>query len=186
MGADGNNSDKYTFHISMQESQTMKPIFQVRMVDTPIHKMADSGATVNIMSKKDFDSLKPKLQLTNTNVKVYPYMSAELLNLCGKLRAYIASNHCSSEETFYVAEGSSGSTLSWTTSQKLNLIKAVSMVEHSPVNLPPGAPDFLKDFPGLTSGIGEYKGEPVRIHVDNLSNQPHSLTVASRFISEEK
>ena len=164
--ADGNNSDEYTFHIGMQETQTAKPIFQVRIMDTPIHIMADSGATVNIMSKRDFDSLKPKPQLMNTNVKVYPYMSAAPLNLCGKLRANVASNYCSSEETFYVADGSSGSILSWTTSQKLNLIKAVSGVEQPPVNLPPGAPDFPNDFPSLTSGRGEYKGEPVRLHVD--------------------
>ena len=50
------------------------------------------------------------------------------------------------------------------------------MVEQPPVNLPPGAPDFLKDFPSLTSGMGEYKGEPVRIHVDESIKpvaQPH-------------
>ena len=81
-------------------------------MDTPVRIMADSGATVNILSKRDFDSLKQKPQLMNTNVKVYPYMSAEPLNLCGKLRANVASDHCSSEETFYVAEGSSDSILS--------------------------------------------------------------------------
>ena len=62
------------------------------------------------------------------------------------------------------------------TSQKLNLIKAVSTIGQPPVNLPPGAPDFLKDFPSLTNGMGEYKGEPVRIHVDESIKpvaQPH-------------
>ena len=50
-------------------------------------------------------------------------MSSKPLNLCGKLKVSVASDHLSSEETFYVAEGSSGSILSWITSQKLNLIK---------------------------------------------------------------
>ena len=112
----------------------------------------------------------------NISTKNLAAAATPLLNLCGKLRANIATDHCSSEETFYVAEGSSGSILSWTTSQKLNLIKAVSMVEQPPVNLPPGAPDFLKDFPSLTSGMGEYKGKPVRIHVDESIKpvaQPH-------------
>ena len=126
------NSEEYTFEIGTQEPQTAKPIFQVRIMDTPIRIMADSGATVNILSKRDFDTLKPKPQLTNTNVKVYPYMSTKPLDLCGKLKANVVSDHCSSEETFYVAEGSSGSILSWMTSQKLNLIKAVSTVEHPP------------------------------------------------------
>ena len=90
---------------------------------------SDSGSTVNILSKRDFDSLKPKPQLTDTNAKVYPYMSTKLLDLCGKSRTNIVSDHCSSEETFYVTKGSSGSILSWITSQKLNLIRAVSTVE---------------------------------------------------------
>lgn len=37
--------------------------------------MGDSGVTVKMFSKKDFDGLKQKAQLTETNVKVYPYMS---------------------------------------------------------------------------------------------------------------
>lgn len=175
-GAESDNSEEYTFEIGTQEPQTAKPIFQVRIMDTPIRIMADSGATVNILSKRDFDTLKPKPQLTNTNVKVYPYMSAKPLDLCGKLKANVVSDHCSSEETFYVAEGSSGSILSWMTSQKLNLIKAVSTVEHPPKDLPSGVPDFLKDFPSLMNGMGEYKGEPVHIHVDESVRpvaQPH-------------
>ena len=38
--------------------------------------MTDSGATVHILSKKDFDGLKEKPQLLKTNVKVYPYISS--------------------------------------------------------------------------------------------------------------
>ena len=32
--------------------------------------------------------------------------------------------------------------------------------------LPPNATNFLKDFPNLIGEMGEYIGEPVRIHVD--------------------
>ena len=80
---------------------------------------APRKTTVNILSKKDCDGLKEKPKLLKTNVKVYPYMSSKPLHLCGKLRVSVASDHLSSEETFYVAEGSSGSILSWITSQKI-------------------------------------------------------------------
>ena len=103
-------------------------------------------------------------------------MSSKPLNPYGKLRVNVASDHHSSEETFYVAEGSSGSILSWMTSQKLNLIKAVNTVEQLHANLPSDVPEFLKDFPRLLNGIGEYKGEPVRIHIDESVRpvaQPH-------------
>ena len=174
--AESDSSEEYTFTTGAQEPQTAKPIFQVKIMETPIRIIADSGATVNILRKKDFDGLKEKPQLLKTNVKVYPYMSSKPLNLCGKLRVSVASDHLSSEDTFYVAEGSSGSILSWITSQKLNLIKAVNTVEQLPVNLQPDVPDFLKDFSRLLNGMGEYKGEPVRIHVDESVRpvaQPH-------------
>ena len=155
--AENDNSEEYTFEIGAQRPQTAKPIFQsVCIMDTPINIMADSGTTVNILSKRDFVSLKLKPQLTDTNVKEYPYISTQPLDLCGKLRANVVSDHCSSEEIFYVAEGSSGSKPSWMTSKKLNLIKAVSTVEHPPGDLPPGTPDSLKDFPSLLNGMGEY------------------------------
>ena len=60
-------------------------------------------------------------------------------------------------------------------SQALNLIKAVS-TDVPPVNLPPDTQDFLKDFPGLTSGMGKYKDELARIHIDESVKpvaQPH-------------
>ena len=77
----------------------------------------------------------------------------------------VATDHLSSEEMLYMAEGSTGSILRWITSQKLNLNKAESTVE-PPANLPRSVRVFLKDFPCLVNGMGEYKGEPVCIHED--------------------
>ena len=173
---ESDSSKEYTFTTDVQEPQTAKPIFQVKIMDTPIRIMADSRGTVNILSKKDFDGLKEKPQLLKTNVKMYPCMSSKPLNLYGKLRVSVTSDHRSSEETFYVAEGSSGSILSCMTSQKLNLIRAVNTVEQLHANLPSDVLEFLKDFPRLLSGMGEYKGEPVRIHIDESVRpvaQPH-------------
>lgn len=152
---DSDGSEEYTFIVGAQGSQTSKPIFQVRILDTPVHVMADSGATVNILSKRDFGKLRPKPCLTDTNVKVYPDMSTKPLDRRGKFRANVVSDHCESQETFYVAQGSSGSILSWMTSQKLNLIKAVNTVGQPPADLPPNVPNFLKDFPNLTNGMGK-------------------------------
>ena len=73
--AESDCSEEYTFTTCVQEPQTSKPIIQVKIMDTPIRIMADSGTTVNILSKKDFDCLKEKPLWLTTNVKVYPYMS---------------------------------------------------------------------------------------------------------------
>ena len=71
-------------------------------------------------------------------------------------------------------------------SEKLNLIKAVSTVEQPPVNLPPDTPNFLKDYPSLANGMGKYKGEPIRIHVDESFNQWHNHIIVSLFMSRIK
>ena len=76
-GADSDNSVEYIFNIGTQEPQTAKPTFQARIMETPVHIMADSGSTVNNLTKRGFDSLKPKPQLTDKNAKVYPYMSVK-------------------------------------------------------------------------------------------------------------
>jgi hypothetical protein len=78
-----------------------------------------------------------------------------------------------------VAKGSSNSILSWSTYQKLNLIKAFSVINQPDPSLPPNAPEFIRDFPNLTSGMGHYKGEPVRIHVDETVK---SITLPHRRI----
>ena len=121
--AESESSKEYTFTTGAQEPQTAKLIFQVKKMNRLIHIITDSGAKVNILSKKD--SLKEKPQLSRCT----RIMSNKPLNLCGKLSVSVASDHLSSEETFYVVEGSSGSILSWITSQKLNVIKAVSTVK---------------------------------------------------------
>ena len=55
-------------------------------------------------------------------------------------------------------------------------MKAVRTVEQLSANLPPGVPEFLKDFARLLNCMGEYKDEPVRKHVDESVRpvaQPH-------------
>ena len=82
VASDGSdNSEEYTFQIDGHDPKTGKPIFSVRILDTPMRLKADSGATVNILSQKDFNSLKPKPQLFDTSTKVYPYMTAKPLDL---------------------------------------------------------------------------------------------------------
>ena len=84
MISDSDNSEEYTFTTGSQVNQLSKPIFEVQIWNTPIRIMADSGATVNILSEQEFNSLVPKPQISETKTKVYPYMNEKQLNLCGK------------------------------------------------------------------------------------------------------
>ena len=165
---DSDNSEEYTFTTVVQVNQIDKPIFEVQISNTVLNVMADSGATVNILSEHDFNSLNPKPQLSDTKTKVYPYMSKNPLNLKGKFHANVKSGLGSAYEVFYVAKGSASSILSWSTSQKLNLIKVVKVIDRHDASLSSNIPEVLKQYPSLMNRMGEYKGTPVRIHVDEL------------------
>jgi hypothetical protein len=98
--SESDNSDEYTFTTVAQVNQLSKPIFEVQIGNTPIRIMADSGATVNILSEQDFNCLVPKPQISETKTKVYPYMSEKPLNLYGKFEAKVSSKLGSSRKYF--------------------------------------------------------------------------------------
>ncbi|XP_014679578.1 PREDICTED: uncharacterized protein LOC106819462 [Priapulus caudatus] len=123
--------------------------------------MADSGATVNILNQEDYLPLHHRPQLAPSKSHLFPYMSDKPLVIQGKFEAEIRSDQCTSKETFYIVSGPSGSLLSWKTTQKLRLIKVANAISEQP-----NAPEFLCDFPDITSGMDAYKGEPVNVHVD--------------------
>ncbi|XP_071104174.1 uncharacterized protein [Haliotis cracherodii] len=148
--------------------------------------MADSGATVNIMNKCDFDKLNPKPQLISSKTKIYPYMSISPLNILGKFEADLACEYSDREcrETFYVASGPSSSLVSWKTSQKLNLIRVANNIHVSTGEKSTQKkstekstlPSIIQEFPNVTEGMGAYMGNPVRVYVDpNIKpvTQPH-------------
>ena len=69
-----------------------------------------------------------------------------------------------------MAKGPSRSLLSWKMSQRLKLIQVANTVEGTTI------PELLHKFSEVTTGMGEYKGEPVKIHIDESIKpvaQPH-------------
>ena len=165
--------EQYTYHVSSVSNSPVisdEPMFDVTIGNTPIYVMADSGATVNIINEQDYLKMKPRQVLLSCTTRVYPYMSSKPLELCGKFQSDGTNKQDTCSGTFYVAKGPSRSLLSWKTSQRLKLIQVTNAVEETDI------PDILKEFSELTSGIGEYKGSPVKIHIDESVKpvaQPH-------------
>ena len=90
---------------------------------------------------------------------------------------------------FYVAKGSLSSILSSKTSQKLNLIKAISVTDQlNPKNIIPYYRMLLNfSNASLINGMGEYKGTPVRIHVGEVVKPialPHPASTHQNLISQ--
>ena len=99
----------YTFSLSAKTPKN-KPLFKIKVYDMPVTITADSGASINILDEKEYRRLPNCPQLEPSIVKIYGYQSKVPL---GVLRKF--------STTF-----SSGSLVSWKTSQDLSLLQTFS------------------------------------------------------------
>ncbi|KAI0240477.1 hypothetical protein LSAT2_008786, partial [Lamellibrachia satsuma] len=69
----GAYEEQYTFHVGSVSSNSVlsdKPLFKIKIANTPICIMGDSGATVNIINEKDYLSITPRPPLLPSTTKV--------------------------------------------------------------------------------------------------------------------
>ncbi|KAK2557480.1 hypothetical protein P5673_020220 [Acropora cervicornis] len=63
-----------------------QPLFKIKVNDTPITVMADSGASINILGEKEYHKLPNRPSLEPSRVKIYGYQSKVPLRVLGKFR----------------------------------------------------------------------------------------------------
>jgi hypothetical protein len=165
------NDEHYTFAVKSSQSNCERPWFSVDIAGTSVRMMADSGASINILDKKDYCNIQNKPSLEESSVKIFPYMARTPLNVLGKFSCKVSANKMTATETFYVVDGVSGSLMCWNTSQALGLIRVVNAAAvPEPIQL------ILDEYQEVCTGLGKYKGEPVKIHIDETVPavaQPH-------------
>ena len=86
----------------------------------------DSGASVNLVDKQDFDKLSKQnasIRLLTTNAQIFAYGAENPLSLLGKFEATVESVGNITVATFYVTHGNHGSLLGHETATELGLIK---------------------------------------------------------------
>ena len=81
-------SDEHDVH-NVQRDNRKHPFFEVKVGDTWLKIMADSGSSINILDECDFNKLKTQPTLESTNVRVYPYKSTTCLPVKGKFKSTI-------------------------------------------------------------------------------------------------
>ena len=121
----------YTFSVNTTGKMKSQPMFQVIVHDTPLTIMADSGASVNVLDEKDYQSLTKPLTLQQTKVKIHAYKSSESLTVLEKFTTVLKFKSACVKDKIYVVKGFGGSLQSWKTSQDLGLLKAVHHVQDS-------------------------------------------------------
>ena len=105
---DTSSSDEdYAFGVYSSPAQSVDNINQVahqkkgtvisaKILDVPIKLFIDSGASANILDRKDFNKLKakhPHINLTPSKLRLYAYMQADPLPLLGTVDTVIETKH---------------------------------------------------------------------------------------------
>ena len=135
--------------------------------------MADSGASVNVLDEKDYQSLTKPPTLQQTKVKIHAYKSSKSLTVLGTFTTVLKFKSTCVKDKIYVVKGSGGSLLSWKTSQDLGLLKAVHHVNDSSSTR---VEELVKEYDELFHGLGKLKGYQVKLHIDESVQpvaQPH-------------
>ena len=108
------DEDGYLFSVSRAIKQK-QPLFEIKVHNTPVTVMANSGASINVVDETDYRRLPDSPKLEQTNLKFYAYQSDKPLHILGKFSSTIESKTKIVEDRLYVVKGSGGSLLSWNT-----------------------------------------------------------------------
>ena len=157
------DEDGYAFSVNSTGKERSQTMFNVIIHDTPMIIMADSGASVNVLDEKDYQTLSKRPEQQITKVKIHPYKSNKSLKVLGKFRKVLKFNAKCVEHKLYVVQGSGGSLLSWKTSQELGLLKAVRNVND---DSSPTTEKLIKEYDELFHGLGKLKGYQIKLHID--------------------
>lgn len=120
------------------------------MNNQPITCLADSGATVNLLSQEDFSRLCPKPPLEKSSTTNSAYGNQHSISAIGQFHAELRSEYSLCSATVCVVRGHENPILSWTTSQSLKLTTLVHSVTDQ------SKPEHLaSEFSDLFQGLGK-------------------------------
>ena len=163
--------------------------------------MIDTGASVNILTQKDYEFLrtnsKDQIPLCKTRAKVYAFGSSEPVDLNGKFEILVHSKCCVAAATFYVTRGST-SILGCETSTNLHLItmnvnavsKALKVTTDTSCcdwDASKRKENLLKGrHPNVFTGIGKLKGHAQKIHINtNIPPVPQTNRHVAFHLSKQ-
>ena len=119
---------EYAYALDKERTHSTHKTF-LRLNDSNVKFLIDTGATVDVIDNPTFQSLKKKVRLEPTKTKIFIYGSSTPLKLHGCFQASIESKSRFTVSTFYVVDGPGGNLLSAKTAQDLALIQLVNTVK---------------------------------------------------------
>ena len=147
--------------------------------------LADSGASVNLISSKTFDNMDPKPRLEKSSSRIFAYGGAQPMKITGKFRTLLQAGDRTCTATIEVVEGAEGPILSWDTCRELRLLTQSALAISAepagsgvPCKLLPTKPqegsvprndatNIADEYPQLYEGLGRLEGLHIKLHIDD-------------------
>ena len=152
------------------------PHFPIIINDLHVNALADSGASVNLLSIANFNKLNVKPKLEKCKAKIFAFGSSSPIEILGKFHCNVKANDnvCSTE--FIVSNSKDITILSWETSQKLGLLTTAHNIQtktnttttHTTPKhaLTYDKAELKKQYPKLFTGVGKLKNVKIKLHID--------------------
>lgn len=164
--SDHQDSEQQEHYVYMSRNRMMNamPFFEVSVNGKSINVLADSGASLNIMNRRDFLCLHPKPTLTPCKTKIYAFSSTTPLSILGKFRSNVHYNNIEKEVDFTVMNTDDTSIIGWQAAQNLMMINKVNFTSRSSSDK--SNDNILSQYKDVFTGVGKLKDYKVKLHID--------------------
>ena len=150
--------DDYVF--TTKSIDHKRPTTNIKLCDTKICILVDTGASVNLLDEHTYCDLKSKPKLMISSSKIYSYGGTKPMKILGQFDTLVESVHAFEVIKFHVVEGNCGSLLSYRSAKSLHIIDTINATTCN-----------LKDsHANLFRGIGTLKSDPIKLHINNDIN----------------
>ena len=132
--------------------------------------LADSGATINILSEADYKSLRPTPLLRPTKTIISGFGVKEATPLLGQFSTLLKFRGISCQADIHVIKNPEKPIIGWETCKRLKLLSAntdsVNHISNSDAQTPLPTLKLLEDYADLFNGLGKLKEKKVHLHID--------------------
>ena len=152
--------DNYIFAVHSRSSKL--PHTKIRVNNTYISMMIDSGSTLNIVDENTYNKLFSHVPLRRSRTNVYAYGTKTPLPTKGEFTATLESKHKLTAGIITVVCGGTGNLLSYDTAQCLEVIHITNMVAGQMES-----DKLIQEYPQLFTGVGKLKDFELKLHIDD-------------------
>ena len=160
---------EYVFHTGKVKNL---PYFDLSFGDghQMFNVLADSGATINILSEADYKSPRPTPLLRPTKTVISGFGVKEATPLLGQFSTLLKFRGISCQADIHVIKNPEKPIIGWETCKRLKLLSAnthsVNHISNSDAQTPLPTLKLLEDYADLFHGLGKLKEKKVHLHID--------------------